>query len=157
MDIDYPPLPVNAAWAVSIIARNLAEDPNYLLDAPYPDDEIDLLLTALAIEEAETSSADPLDDVSPDVNIEEESGKLYNQLTQFSRELKTKDNNEIMSYFRTATQLLEKIVSIRERGANLKQVSLFHETVLSIMEDVLEPSQRTEAMQRLKNSIEQGS
>lgn len=147
----HPPLPEGATWALDIILRNLEQDPDYLLDSPYTQEELDVLERfagrAEAVEEDEAPAEGKW------ARLEHESNKLFKMLTDFSSKLDSKDNAETMAYFRTATSLLDKIVGIQERAANLKQINLFHETVLTVMEDVLDAGQRTEVMSRLKTAI----
>lgn len=146
----HPPLPDRATWALDIILRNLEQDPDYLLDSPYTQEEIDVLERfagrAVAVEEEAPAEGKW-------ARLEHESNKLFKSLTGFSANLNERDNAEQMAYFRTATSLLDKIVGIQERAANLKQINLFHDTVLTVMEDVLDAGQRTEVMDRLKKAI----
>lgn len=82
--------------------------------------------------------------------LEQEAKRLYDELRETSEGLSIEDHAERMSYFRTATSLLDKLVGLQERAVGLKQISVFQQTVLDIMEDVLDAGQRTEVMQRLK-------
>jgi hypothetical protein len=101
----------------------------------------------------EQVAEEDLEDDSKWGRLEKESNKLFTMLTEFSNKLDSRDNTETMAYFRTATSLLDKIVGIQERTANLKQISRFHDTVLIVLEDVLDASQRTQVMEQLKKSI----
>lgn len=150
----HPHLPEGAAWAVDIIVRNAAQDTEYLLDSPYTPEEIGIFErlagVASGVAEDEIETDEPTDKWG---RLEKESNKLFKMLTEFSGKLDAKDNTEQMAYFRTATSLLDKIVGIQERSANLKQINLFHEAVLTTMEDVLEPEQRTAVLENLRNAI----
>lgn len=86
--------------------------------------------------------------------LERETQDLYDDLKDSKENLSIEDHAERMSYFRTATSLLDKLVGLQERAVGLKAIGNFHQTVLDIMEDVLDPGQRTEVMARLKISIE---
>lgn len=86
--------------------------------------------------------------------LETEAGELYNDLRAFRNNLSTEDVAEQMSYFRTATSLLEKIIGINERALGLKRISEFQEAVLDVIENTLSPSQRTEVMDRLRAQID---
>ena len=152
---EFPPaLPPGAAEKLEVILQCMDADPDFLELCPYPAEDIAVLRrfeapAAAAVEEEE----DAPEETNKWGRLERESNKLFKMLTDFSSKLDSKDNAETMAYFRTATSLLDKIVGIQERAANLKQINLFHETVLTVMEDVLDAGQRTEVMSRLKASI----
>jgi hypothetical protein len=59
-----------------------------------------------------------------------------------------------MTYFRTATSLLEKIVGINERAVGLKHIHDFQQGVLAIFDDELKADQRTRVMERLRSLID---
>lgn len=149
----FPPLPENAVFALDLILKRLAEDPEFLddEDCPYTSEEKDFLSKFVAeiseVEEAEAELGNKWD------RLERESNSLFKNLTETGATLQIKDHTEKMAYFRTATSLLDKIVSIQERTANLRQIHKFHETVLNIMEDTLDAEQRTAVMERLQQSI----
>ena len=151
----YPHLPDGAVFALDVILQNLAEDPEYLELSPYSTEEVSFL-TRLA----GPAAAEDVEEISDEdkwTRLEKESNALFKALTEAGKTLQTGDKAQQMSYFRTATQLLDKIVGIQERTANLKQIHQFHHTVLTIMEDVLEPGQRTSVMERLKGAITDGA
>lgn len=85
--------------------------------------------------------------------LERETQRLYDELKDSKDNLSIEDHAERMSYFRTATSLLDKLVGLQERAVGLKAIGTFHQTVLDIMEDVLDPGQRTEVMQRLEKVV----
>jgi hypothetical protein len=149
---DYPPnLPDGAAFCLDLILQRMAEEPDFLDYAPYPQEDKDVLVKLES--RIEQVAEEDLEDDSKWGRLEKESNKLFTMLTEFSNKLDSRDNTETMAYFRTATSLLDKIVGIQERTANLKQISRFHDTVLIVLEDVLDASQRTQVMEQLKKSI----
>jgi len=85
--------------------------------------------------------------------LERETGRLYDELKDSKDNLSIEDHAERMSYFRTATSLLDKLVGLQERAVGLKAIGTFHQTVLDIMEDILDPGQRTDVMQRLEKVV----
>ena len=149
---DYPPdLPEGAAFCLDLILQRMAEEPDFLNHAPYSQEDKDVLVKLESrIEQIEEED---LDEDSKWGRLEKESNSLFKALTEMGANLSAKENTEQMAYFRTATSLLDKIVGIQERTANLKQISLFHDTVLIIMEDVLDAGQRTQVMEQLKKAI----
>lgn len=155
----FPPIDAKSVWGIGIVLRSLEEDPTFLddEDCPYELATREFLLT-LSDKPAETAPARPEDE--PDYDpfegrskwevLEQESKKLFGQLMLEGNNLDTGDKAERMSYFRTATSLLDKIVAIEERANNLKQISSFYSTVLAVMEEVLEAEQRTKVLDRLR-------
>jgi hypothetical protein len=85
--------------------------------------------------------------------LERETQALFDELKDSKDNLSIEDHAERMSYFRTATSLMDKLVGLQERAVGLKAIGLFHQTVLDIMEDILDAGQRTEVMERLQKVI----
>lgn len=151
-DIFYPPLPDRAVWAVDIILQNAQEDPEYLEFSPYTQEEIETL-QRIFTGVVEVAESEELTGEDKWARLEKESNQLFKALTAAGKDLQTADQAQKMAYFRTATSLLDKIVGIQERTANLKQIHKFHNTVLAVMEDTLDPGQRTAVLDRLKESL----
>lgn len=135
------------------VALDLAkQDENYLLSPECPYSEKTKVVFTLLVDEVEVDEDDG--DDSKWSKLERETQRLYKDLKKTSKELTGDDHAEKMSYFRTATSLLDKIVGLQERAVGLKQISVFQQTVIDIMEDVCDAGQRTEVMARLKSAIE---
>jgi hypothetical protein len=149
----FPPLEDSTIWALGVIQTHLQEDPADLdhPERPYTDEEAAFLTQLLG---PELVSDPNFEGEGKWARLERESSDLFKSLTDTGKELAAGDNAEKMAYFRTATSLLEKIVGIQERTANLRAISRFHDTVLAVMEDILTPDQRTAVMERLKASIQ---
>lgn len=124
--------------------KGLLSDP----DCPYSADT-KAVLVKFGGPEAEVVEA-PADKWA---KLERETQRLYDELKDSKDNLSIEDHAERMSYFRTATSLLDKLVGLQERAVGLKAIGTFHQTVLDIMEDVLDPGQRTEVMERLQKVI----
>lgn len=153
----YPDLDHETILPVKIAVENAKQDDSYLEDAPW-DEEITTFIRKLAGEavEAHTDSALLQNNGSEKwKTIEAEAASLYEDLREFGRELSTEDHTEKMSFYRTSTQLLEKIVSINERAMGLRHVAEFQDEIMAIMEDILSPDQRTEVMSRLRSITQQ--
>ena len=128
----------------------LKQDPGFIHDedSPYsPDTRSALAVFASPAVEVVETPRDKWD------KLERETQRLYDELKDSKDNLSIEDHAERMSYFRTATSLLDKLVGLQERAVGLKAIGQFHQTVLDIMEDVLDPGQRTEVMQRLEKVI----
>lgn len=158
MDDYFPELPQNAIFNMEIILRRTAEDPNYLEDCPLTDTEIEAIQRMLGLVKLDQGIDQfSVDDLGEDTwgTLEDQTQKLFRSLLAEQKNLNVKDNAEKMAFFRTATSLLDKLVGIRERAANLKQISVFYDTIMQIMDDVLEAGQRTEVMDRLRKASNQ--
>jgi hypothetical protein len=136
----------------------MADDPDYLTapECPYTGDLL-LLLSNFGQKEAKISGNSPILANSGGKwgNLEAEANDLYAQLKAFSAEIRQGDVSERMSYFRTATALLEKIVSINERAVGLKQINEFQEIILNVFDKHLPPEIRTTIMDQLRRGLDQ--
>jgi hypothetical protein len=150
---EYPPeLPPGAAFNLDPIIQRMVEDPTFLSHCPYSEEDKAVLRKL----ESQIEQIEEEAELGPDdkwSRLEKESNALFKSLTEMGTTLTSRDNTEQMAYFRTATSLLDKIVGIQERTANLKQISRFHDTVLMVMEDVLDAGQRTKVLDQLRKSI----
>lgn len=163
---EYPTINPAALASLHTIAAGLAADPAYLdrPECPYPTTLVDFLRVfgaksgVLASETAVSATKSVFSGENGDkwAILEAEAADLYQQLKNFSTEIKVGDVAERMSYFRTATSLLEKIVGINERATGLRSINEFHSTILSIFDGELDGDQRTRIMQRLRHSIDGG-
>ena len=153
MSFYYPKLDDTTIKNLRVVKQLMVVHPGYFLDplCPYSKD-VEETLTEWFIEK-KSSLSQPVvvkadDEASPWDMLYKESKTLFENLKQveFSQQGET---SEKMAYFRTATSLLEKLVSLQERALGLKEVGDFHRTVMDIMENVLTPTQRTDVMDQL--------
>lgn len=130
------------------------QDPTYVSRGGYPKpiEELFLALTAPKPAAAAVSAAD-MDNLTKWERLEQESNDLFSALTQTGLDLGNRDNAEKMAYFRTATSLLDRIVGLQERAMNLKRLAQFQQTILTIMDDVLDGDQRQGVRERLKAAM----
>lgn len=144
MDRYFPPITREQLWPFKIVRELLKDDPRALDDAncPYDPEVKAFFLEKTASGEAKTEKKS-WDD------LENEIQDLMAGLDKFWDTLKPDDTTEQMQYFRTKTQLIEKLVALRERATNIKEVGEFQKKVLDFIEEVLEPGQRTAFMQRM--------
>lgn len=157
-DIYYPPLDVKTIRALTVVRQLVAEHPSYWLNAPYGGD-VQMILTNLF----KTPKNVPQDAPEVPVNGDDDSGTASWEF--LARESKTLymglknagvglDGNELMTYYKTSSALLEKLLAMQERANNLKQISDFYQCVLEVMEDVLTVDQRTAVMEKLKLAMQ---
>lgn len=139
MSAFYPPLPEKTDWALKVIMANLEEDPDYLksLDCPYPQDVIDIL---------DRNTRETGEDIDLVIELEQ----VYRELRDRKNKLGKDDHAEAMAYFRTATQLMEKLLGLQEKAVGLRQMQQFQRVVLGAMEDLMDADAREELTKRLK-------
>lgn len=142
----YPEIGDDAWWGIEIILQNVTEDPGYLegADCPYP---------AWFKDHFSQSEGLVGEDDGGDLDLEYESGRLFKELKEAKDNFQVNDHAERMAYFRTSTQLMERMVAMRERAHNVKQISRFYGAVLEIMDQILDEDQREEVRSRLKDLI----
>lgn len=153
---DYPRITEDMLMPFQVVMRHLKADPKYLdhSDCPYPA-KIKQFLVKKAVDLAEIDEKSSIfegNDSKFDV-IEAESAALYQKLKTFGSNLDETDVSEQAQYFRVASTLLEKIVSINERASALRNLQQFQSAVLTIVEDTLDPTQRTAVMDRLRSML----
>jgi len=171
MSYHYPGLGEKAEWAIGVIATLAAENADYFTHADCPYEGRTLILLQAMCQQAGTPAdaevplheqvarnrAVQSEDLTvPEMSIEEELQNVFDELKVYGRTLSSSDNTERMSYFRTSTSLLEKLVILKERAAGVKQVKEFENAVLGIMEEVLTSEQRTQVMDQLKSILSKG-
>lgn len=83
--------------------------------------------------------------------IEREVLKLYNQIGTFEvNNAKPNDVTEMIHIFKMRAQLLEKMINTMEKATTLHQRHQFEQTMLQIMDQILDPDQRTRVMDLLR-------
>lgn len=155
-DYLYPEFSIQQAQQVEVMRRLHKEHPDYFTDAPYPD-VIGRYFRSWFDTPLSTTESDKdprVDALTGDDKWEE----LYREVVELYAALKDAkpskvDSAELMAYFRTATGLLDKLVSHQERCLGIKQIHEFHSVMMDIMETTLNEDQRNAVMERLKAAI----
>lgn len=140
----FPTLNDGVFTAIRQIQRLVAADPNYFKadDCTYPPDFIKLFSPIAAV------ASVPLADIElGDFEVEAE------ELLKYVKGLKPTGDvaKDGIDYTRAMTSLLEKLLSIKERAAKLKDVAEFEAKVVEFLQDILTPEQRTLFMDRVQN------
>jgi len=155
----YPPFDEKVLWAIDVIRQQVENDPEYLdhPDCPYLPKSKEVLRRIIRPQRI----AEEWDVETKGLNkwekLELETTRLFEDLKRTKEDLSIDDHAGQMAYFRTATSLMDKIVGLQERAMGVKKIHQFQQTVLDIMEDVLDAGQRTEVMERLKKAISEDS
>lgn len=141
----YPPLDMGNLEILLLKMREGGAE--YLLDedCPYPSRVVDLLL--------ERVGGDVRGDEVEDLDLEKESTRILTELKEAKGSFGEADHTEAMAYFRTSTAVLEKLIGLKERASNVRQIGVFYGIVMGVMEEFLEPAQITELRERLKGYL----
>lgn len=151
----YPEINSSYMTPLEVIAEQMDLYPEYLgPKCPYSK-EMKALLSRLKASSSAGAGETPFFGRSGDKwqALLDEILNLYQELNDFGANLSTEDTAETMSYLRTKTSLIQKIVEMSERALGLKRLSEFQNTMMDIMENVLDPDQRTQVMDKLRASI----
>lgn len=143
----YPPLDPDTLKNLLIVHQLVSEHPSYFLESSYSGEvEANILKlfkhTKQALVIPDTASTEEID-------VEAELQVLYTGLKNAKPNM---DDSDQMSYYRTSTALLEKLLGLQEKARNIKAMSDHHRTVLDFIEEVCSPTQVTEFLKRLKES-----
>lgn len=157
-DYLYPDVSVQQMRLVEVMRRLHKEHPDYFLNpaCPYP---IEIERYFRAWFDAPLGTTEVTEDVRAErLTGEDKWDALYREVVELYASLKNAkpsggDSAESMAYFRTATGLLDKLVSHQERCLGIKQVQEFHTAVMEVMESVLSEDQRNTVMAQLKEAI----
>lgn len=151
----YPDLSQKLLVPLRVVREQLRLDPGFLDDptCPYPADVLELLKHLAPAAQA-VSGQFLRRSGSKHAILEDELQDLYLEIRDFGKKLSKDDVTEFMSYFRTRTTLLEKLVSLTERAVSVKEAQRFQDIVMGILEDMLSPDQRAEALELLAAALE---
>jgi hypothetical protein len=143
-----PPIGAETLQRIDLACRLATENPNFLADADYPPPVKDWLRRLVALRH-------PTAGVALDAAADVELASTEVEITELLKHLKSLKNsigtdaNDQLAWVKAGTTLLDKLLTMQERAANVKTVKVFEDTVIGIMEDFLTPEQRTAFRQRL--------
>lgn len=153
-DYHYPSIPKDIAAQFALMLQIAKDKPDYFTDpaCPYEPAVIEALVYWTELKKEAAKPAPPPEPVTNEDKwtvLERETRSLFNELTTASKDITAADTAERMSYFRTATSLLDKLVSLQERAVGLKQMSDFQNTIIMYLDEIATPDQRTLLMERI--------
>lgn len=143
---NYPPITLGAVNALEEILTNYQKQgKKYLEEAPYSLDikaQLSLLLSILR--ELNPKNQEPIGDV----DVTKEMDELYTSLKNFkgTEELAP---TERIAVLRIQTNLLEKVIEMRERALGVADYVIFRETVMEFISNKFEPDDINELKNRL--------
>lgn len=142
----YPRVTEETVLSLTPILQYMERDPSYLSspDCPYSERVKDFFRKFQKPEKIDIFAGK---DELP--AIDEQIIDLLNDLETTAAQLGTADHQEKMNYFKLKTTLLEKLISMRERVVDLKQIHEFKTTILAFLEEECSKDQISNLMKRL--------
>lgn len=149
----YPKLDDRTISALAMIRRYLDEDPKFLQNekCPYSPTAIQLLELFFR-PKVEVPVKAPPPEVVGEVDLEQEMQLLLNQLKGLGNSLDDTVADQL-KYVTTATKLIEKILELKERAANVKAVVDFEKRVIDVLQDICDPNTRSKFMDRIAEIV----
>lgn len=92
-----------------------------------------------------------VDEAMGDDDLVQETINLYREIQRASTNVNTSDPKDKMAIFKTSADLLTKLVALREKAVNIRQMSQFQKAVVEVLESVLEPAQRSDFVEKIGN------
>lgn len=128
-------------WQVLEIVEAVKKDPSVSDTLTYPHDFLKLLKTLGNVNKV---SGKTLED------LETEIASLYTELDEFRNSMEDEDGNDLkIAYLKLKAVLIGKLVDLKERVYNMKQIKQFETTVLAAIDAVMTPDQKTNFMRYL--------
>ncbi len=153
----YPNIREETILTMDIVTKSLDKDPNYLdhPDCPYTD-----VIKAFFRRQTGGNSLEVVDifEGKDEVEvIDQQIQKVLSDLEAMGDQMKNAETNERLAYFKTKTSLIEKLINMKERVFNLKELSEFRNTLLAAIEDICTKDQITYFLRRLDTLLGTGS
>ena len=147
-DAFYPTFREEQVLVMNTIITAVRKDPLYLdrKECPYSD-QVKALFRRFVTEEMVT--VDVFAEGDYDNALDKQVEKIINDLEAYALTLGTGDVSERLQYLKTKTTLVEKLINMRERLVNLKELNEFRGVILGFMGDVCTKDQITDLMKRL--------
>lgn len=138
----YPAIPEASLTPIRAIEIQMKEYPDILdrADCPYPA-SVKAFLRKLGgpTEPREYSEDELIDEIT----------SLYNELKTASTTVVTTDAKDKVALLKTSADLLTRMVSLKEKALNIREVSRFQKLVIEVLETVVTPAQRAEFVEKL--------
>lgn len=139
--MEFPALNEPALWDIALVLRLVRENAHVLDDAPYSVEIKSWFLRQLVVVPGSAEIGD----------LETEARALFQQMKTLSGEIAaSNDVKEKIAILKVGAQLLEKLLILQERAADVKAYAKFQRDVIDILQEILNPEQRTLVMDRLK-------
>lgn len=175
MDNNYPTLRLGVLQGIATLKAACDAEPGYLRKpaCPYDNDTVKLLEKVFkpleVVVEKEVyiekptkgkvgrpKKAKELSD-SDAAEVEAEAKEMLKELRQLDKtiegEIKQLDTKTRLDILKVRANLMEKLVSIRERFTSARKVAEFQQIVVGILDDLVEESKRDEMLKRLEEFL----
>ena len=149
----YPSIRDELIMTLNVVIGNMEVDPRYLSspECPYSDTVKTFFADHMRGKNGTVAAVvgNLFEDSDELVVLDTQIIQVLNNLEEFGQGLTSADVSEKMAYFRTKTSLLEKLLTMRERVVNLKEINDFRETLIGFMNEICTKDQITDLMHRL--------
>lgn len=142
----YPNIKEDMIPVLSLVFQNLQKDPSYLNspECPYSEKLKDVFRKFET-----TKSVDIFEGNDELLVMDQQIQKIINDLEGVASALGSADHQEKLNYFKTKTSLFEKLISMKERVYNLKELNEFRSIILAFLDEICTKDQITDLMKRL--------
>lgn len=147
----FPPFSETEQSRIGLLLKMLSKNPTLLSQLPdtYADVFKRNLSDSLGLAARSTLVETQGEDGEP-VDILLQIEAMITQINNIQLESAKLDPAERVSMMKNQMALFEKWVSVKEKALNLKEMSEFQQVVISFIDEVLTPSQRTDFINRLR-------
>ena len=148
----YPELSEDSVLSIKLVMQMLEKDPEYLdaKECQYSP-TVKEFLRGVAAPKGMLEIPDLFEggmNDEPEV-LDRQIQKILNRMDAMEGELGGFEPNERMTFFKTRTAMLEKLISLREKVTNIREMMDFQAIVLATLEEVSSPEQIKTFMERL--------
>lgn len=123
-------------------------------DCPYPPSVKTFLAKVLNPQGVRELPVESGNTSMSDEDLESEIVLLYRDLQKASSQITGIDPKDKAAFLKTTSDLLTKMVALRERQMNVRQMGKFQKTVVELLEGVMTPAQRTEFVEKMGQHVD---
>ncbi len=143
----YPSISDATLAQFQVVFTRIAADPTYIDKAPWSD-EVKTFFRKYGTTPV-VGDASIFDEGTDKIeSIEKQIGSLLAELNRMGEQTGL-DHSEKLQYLKTKAALVEKLIAMRERLFNLKEMSEFQSVIMAFLEDVCTKDQVNTLMKRL--------
>lgn len=145
-DVFYPRIDTALLTPFRALKGLMLSDPEYLSrpECPYTLDVREFITELFS-----TGSVGPSVALETPEDLERELAVSYDQLRRMGEKIDVIDAKDRIQWAKAQMGLLERIIALRERVLNMRMISEFQRGVIALLDEVLEPAQRTAFVERL--------
>jgi hypothetical protein len=168
--MNYPTINAKELPKLVKIVEQAADDPEYLDPAKCPYDEKTIALIRKLVDPTGIAGATTrMGEVRPErgkvgrpskgpaISVEEverEVNEIRQELASLKVEGQQMETSDRIQVIKTRAALIERVIGMKERVADIKRFHSFVTTVIGIMEEHLEPKDRDKVLEELKVYVE---